>query len=114
MDSLRMGDLKTESYDVVDSYAWVKYFLGSKFGEKVKEFLRTISRIYTPSIVLAESAKKYPKEGVGENIIEERLLFLSEVYMIVEIDSALSLEAARAYIDIVEHAEEHRIRESLV
>ncbi|HIE32764.1 MAG TPA: type II toxin-antitoxin system VapC family toxin [Thermodesulfobacteriaceae bacterium] len=48
---------------VVDSYAWIEYFSGSKAGELVKEYLISASSAYTPSIVLAEIARKYMREG---------------------------------------------------
>ncbi len=105
MNSLRRIDLKTEIYDVVvDSYAWVEYFLGSESGEVVKNYLKNASAIYTPSIVLAELARKYLREGVDIKEIRRRLLFISEVSIIVDIDLELSLEAAISYRVLTEHA----------
>jgi hypothetical protein len=41
---------------ILDSYAWIKYFLGSDFGRIVKEYLES-EEASTPSIVLATSAE---------------------------------------------------------
>ena len=48
---------------VYDSYAWIEYFRGSEKGLKVKELLR--HKGYTPSIVLAEIARKYLRTHRG-------------------------------------------------
>ena len=47
---------------VIDSFAWIEYFLGSKRGEKVKEFIESNKSI-TPTIVIAELSARYSKEG---------------------------------------------------
>ncbi|MDK2383479.1 MAG: PIN domain-containing protein, partial [Candidatus Korarchaeota archaeon] len=49
---------------VVDSYAWIEYFLGSDKGKKVLEELRRAEEVITPSVVLAELAHKYFREGM--------------------------------------------------
>jgi len=48
---------------VLDSYAWIEYFLGSDTGRTVREYLNT-EEVVTPSIVLAEIARKYLRDGV--------------------------------------------------
>ena len=47
---------------VLDSFAWVEYFLGSKRGEKVKVFIEG-NKCITPTIVIAELSAKYSSEG---------------------------------------------------
>ena len=47
---------------VIDSFAWVEYFLGSKKGEKVKGYIES-SNAVTPTIVIAELSAKYSSEG---------------------------------------------------
>ena len=54
--------MNSMSFDCVfDSYAWIEYFMGSKKGEKVKEFVEA-KRGVTPTIVIAELSAKYHKE----------------------------------------------------
>ncbi len=59
---------------VYDTYAWIEYFRGSEKGAVVKRLLES-QEGYTPSIVLAEAARKYRREGFSEDDILKRLLF---------------------------------------
>lgn len=47
---------------VIDTFAWVEYFLGSKRGEKVKELIESDNAI-TPTIVIAELSARYLKQS---------------------------------------------------
>ena len=55
------GIAMDEKY-VIDSFAWIEYFLGTKKGEKAAQFIESRNGI-TPSIVIAELSAKYSKEG---------------------------------------------------
>ena len=46
---------------VLDSFAWVEYFLGSKRGEKVKGFIES-EKCVTPTIVITELSAKYSND----------------------------------------------------
>ena len=46
---------------VLDSFAWVEYFLGSMRGEKVKDFIES-KKCVTPTIVIAELSAKYSND----------------------------------------------------
>ena len=39
---------------VIDSYAWIEYFMGTKAGEKVKAIIENSDEKITPTICLAE------------------------------------------------------------
>ena len=94
---------------VLDSYAWVEYFLGSEAGKIVKEYLN-IEEAVTPSIVLAEIARKYLREQMDEKEIVRRLEFVSANSVIAEIDVDLSVAAAKAYLEILEKAEREKLK----
>ena len=47
---------------VLDSFAWIEYYLGSRRGEKVKSFIES-KKCLTPTIVIAELSAKYSKEN---------------------------------------------------
>jgi len=50
------------SYDyVIDSYAWIEYFRGSKEGAMAKKYIEE-RRSATPTVVLAEISRKLLKE----------------------------------------------------
>jgi predicted nucleic acid-binding protein len=46
---------------VIDSFAWIEYFLGTAAGHKAKGFIESGKGI-TPTIVIAELAEKYRRE----------------------------------------------------
>jgi len=72
---------------VFDSYAWIEFFTGSKLGEKVKEFIENGEEIVTPTIVLAEIANKYYREGLSKEIVVNRISVIKEVSFVREIDN---------------------------
>lgn len=94
---------------VLDSYAWIEYFLGSETGETVREHLKTEEAI-TPSIVLAEVARKYLKQQVKESEVLRRLIFISANSTIAEINIDLGLCAARAYFELLEKTRTEKLK----
>jgi predicted nucleic acid-binding protein len=89
---------------VVDTYAWIEIFIGSKNGEKAKEILQKSDEIYTPDIVIAEIARKYLREGVKEQTIFERLTAIEETSDIIPIDKNIAVESAKCYLELLEKA----------
>jgi len=88
---------------VSDTYAWIEYFLGSDSGRIVKDYVDA-GEMVTPSIVLAEVARKYLCEGVKEKDVIRRLSFIEFNSTVKEIDSELSIAAARAYLELLDRA----------
>ncbi|MEM2930757.1 MAG: type II toxin-antitoxin system VapC family toxin [Thermoproteota archaeon] len=88
---------------VTDSYAWIEYFLGSNSGKTLKDYIDT-EELVTPSIVLAEVARKYLREGMGEEDVVKRLDFIVASSIVKEIDAELSVMAAKAYLELSEKA----------
>nr|WP_278465387.1 PIN domain-containing protein [Sulfolobus islandicus] len=89
---------------VMDSYAWIEFFLGSDKGKKVFEILSSADEILTPDLVLAEIGRKYIREGIDEKAVIERLKFMEENSVILCINSELSVEGAMAYIELLSKA----------
>ena len=96
---------------VIDTYAWIEFFIGSKKGEMVKEYLLGENEVYTPSIVLAEIARKYLRENVTEKIVKKRLELIAKISIIIDIDEKLSLETGKAYLELVKHAKNTGLRQ---
>jgi len=94
---------------VFDSYAWIEYFLGSDKGRTVREYLNT-EEVVTPSIVLAEIARKYLRDGMEQEDVVKRLNFISANSTIIEIDVELSLAAAKAYLTLSEKTKVEQLR----
>ena len=93
---------------VYDTYAWIEYFRGSSKGEKIKELLSTGG--YTPSIVLAEIARKYVREGIEIFEVEKRLLFIELKTAIIDVDSRLAIKAAELFLKLYEHSAKNKLR----
>lgn len=46
---------------IIDSYAWIEYFRGSKMGEKVRLYIEEEYSV-TPTVVITELSRKLLKE----------------------------------------------------
>jgi predicted nucleic acid-binding protein len=102
----RIGD----SYlPVYDTYAWVEYFRGSEKGAIVKKLLDSQGG-YTPSIVLAELARKYRREGFSVDDILKRLLFIESKTEIIIIDIDISLKASEVYLELLNISKRLKLR----
>ena len=87
---------------VVDSYAWIELFIGSRKGSKAREILTEANEVYTPDFVLAEIARKYFREGADQQTILERLRKISESSDVTPISVESALESAKCYFELKE------------
>jgi len=94
---------------VLDSYAWIEYFLGSEAGGVVRGYLSAEETV-TPSIVLAEIARKYLRERMEEKDVLRRLVFISANSTIAGINANLSVAAAKAYLELLEKTKREKLR----
>jgi len=94
---------------VFDSYAWIEYFLGSDSGKIVKNYV-DVEEAVTPSIVLAEVARKYLRESIKEEDVFKRLNFIVANSTVTEIDVELSVAAAKAYLELFEKAKVDKLK----
>jgi predicted nucleic acid-binding protein len=94
---------------VIDTYAWIEFFIGSEKGCRVKELLENADEIYTPGIVLAEIARKYIREGADEKTVEARLQAVASASNIAHLDVVASLEAAKCYSELASTAKKARL-----
>ncbi len=109
--SPRLTAVRTENTRiVVDTYAWIEYFRGTRKGEIVKRHLLTAENIYTPSIVLAETARKYIREKTPESNVRQRLNIITEISTITNIDPELAIESGKAYLELLENARRQKLR----
>jgi len=89
---------------VIDAYAWVEIFIGSKKGDKARENLTEADETYTPDVVMAEIARKYFREGAEEHIVLERLKTIEETSDLAPIDKNVALESAKCYMELSKKA----------
>lgn len=83
---------------IIDSYAWIEYFMGTKAGEKARTIIESLDEKFTPTICLAEVYAKTIKVGGGE-MAEKQRVFIKQSSIILPLDEKLAIEAAK--IDVV-------------
>ena len=81
---------------VIDTYAWVEYFSGSRKGRTAKEYIEN-GKSATPSIVVMELTKWFLKEiEAGRRRLEELNLalgFVRAASLLIDLDEALARKA---------------------
>jgi len=95
---------------VFDSYAWIEFFLGSEKGAKVKELIEGDEDIITPTIVLAEIANKYYREGEQEKIVMERISIIRDASTVRYIDDAILRKLQEAREVLIENKKRLKLR----
>jgi len=95
---------------VIDSFAWVEIFIGSKKGEAARDVIQEAEEAYTPDIVLAEIARKYKREGADVQTISERLMVIEEISEVVPVDREIAVESADCYMLLAEKARREKLR----
>ncbi|MGQ9543534.1 MAG: PIN domain-containing protein [Candidatus Bathyarchaeia archaeon] len=94
---------------ILDSYAWIEYFLGSESGRVVKNYI-DVEEAVTSSIILTEVARKYLLEGTKEEDVVKRLNFIVANSNIMEINVEASVAAAKAYLELSEKAKIDKLK----
>jgi predicted nucleic acid-binding protein len=80
---------------IMDSYAWLEYFMGTEAGRKVKQIVDTeMDEKLTPSICLAETYAKILKTE-DEEKAELRRTFIKSRSALIPLDEDLAVEAAK-------------------
>ena len=94
---------------VVDSWAWIELFKASSAGRSAKQSIEEADDVFTPAIVLAELARKYVREGEDIVAIRRWLSSVTESTQVVEIDTKLAEESAKASLELTRKAKEERL-----
>jgi predicted nucleic acid-binding protein len=81
---------------VIDSYAWIEYFRGSKAGETVRDIIEKADTA-TPTIVLAELSDKYLREKLD---FQEDLFFIKSKSHILPLDEETALAAGEINVSM--------------
>jgi predicted nucleic acid-binding protein len=79
------------SKHIIDSYAWIEYFRGSKAGEVAREYIECGGAM-TPTIVLAELSDKYRRQMQE---LEEDLFFIKSKSHIIPLSEEIAVDAGR-------------------
>ena len=81
---------------LVDSFAWIEYFMGTEKGKEVKEVVESDVQLYTSPIVIAEI---YSKSLRTDGKSEERRLFIVKRCAVIPIDEEIAVEAAKIHVE---------------
>jgi len=91
---------------VIDSFAWLEYFMGSPRGKAVKEIIdSSADEKFTPAICVAEVYAKSLKNE-GEAMAETRRNFMRDRGAVASLDEGRAVEAAK--IDVAKKREVYR------
>jgi predicted nucleic acid-binding protein len=79
---------------LLDSFAWMEYFMGTPKGEKVKRSVDDDIQLYTSPIVIAEL---YSKSLRTDGNAQERTDFIMKRCAVVTLDEKIAIEAAKIH-----------------
>lgn len=79
---------------VIDSYAWLEYFMGTETGEKVKPIIEGQEEKITPTICLAEIYAKTLRVE-NQELAEKQRTFIKEKSALAPLDELIALESAK-------------------
>ena len=81
---------------LLDSFAWMEYFMGTQEGEKVRRFVDDDMQLYTSPIVIAEI---YSKSLRTDGNAEERKDFIIKRCALIVLDEIIAVEAAKIHAE---------------
>jgi len=99
---------------IIDSYAWLEYFMGGQTGRKVKEIIdNEADEKLTPSICLAEMYAKILKTEDKEKA-ELRRAFIKSRSALIPLDEDLAVEAAKTDVAMKKKVQNWGLADSIV
>jgi predicted nucleic acid-binding protein len=78
---------------VIDSYAWIEYFMGTRMGETVKSLIENSEEKFTPTICLAEVYSKTLKVE-NQEFAEKQKAYIKEKSALMFLET-IAVESAR-------------------
>jgi len=99
---------------LVDSFAWMEYFMGSERGKKVKRILEdSAAECLVSAINLAEIyAKSMRVDGMDR--AEERRAFIQSRCAVVDVNDRLAIEAAKIDVEMKKRVKGWGLADSIV
>ena len=99
---------------IIDSYAWLEYFMGTEAGRKVKVIIDSeANEKLTPSICLAEIYAKILRTE-DEKKAELRRAFIKSRSALVTLTEELAVEAAKIDVDMKKKVQGWGLADSIV
>ncbi|MDW7727926.1 MAG: PIN domain-containing protein [Candidatus Methanoperedens sp.] len=81
---------------LLDSFAWMEYFMGTKKGERVRKLVDDDAQLYTSPIVIAEI---YSKSMRTDGNAKVRTDFIIYRCASIPIDNMIAIEAAKIHAE---------------
>ena len=98
---------------VIDSYAWLAYFMGTTEGEKAKSIIESQEEKITPTICLAEVYAKTLKVE-GKELAEKQRTFIKERSALAPLDEPVAVEAAKTQVKMKKEIDGWGLADSVV
>lgn len=98
---------------VIDSYAWIEYFMGTKAGVKVKPIIEGLEEKITPTICLAEVYAKTTKVE-SEELAEKQRTFIKERSALTSLDETTAVESAKMDVTMKQKIKGWGLADSIV
>ena len=98
---------------VVDSYAWIEYFMGTRMGETVKSLIENSEEKFTPTICLAEVYGKTLKVE-SQELAKKQRAYIKEKSALVFLDETIAVESARLNVKMRKEIDGWGLADSIV
>jgi predicted nucleic acid-binding protein len=98
---------------VIDSYAWIEYFIGSRIGETVKSLIENSEEKITPTICLAEVYAKTLKVE-NQELAEKQKTFIKEKSALALLDESIAVESAKLNVRMKKEIDGWGLADSIV
>jgi predicted nucleic acid-binding protein len=98
---------------VIDSYAWIAYFMGTEAGEKAKPIIEGTEEKITPTICLAEVYAKTLKVE-SQELAEKQRLFIKEKSALAPLDELTAVESAKIQAKMKKEIADWGLADSIV
>jgi predicted nucleic acid-binding protein len=98
---------------VIDSYAWIEYFMGTEAGKKAKPIIESSEEKITPTICLAEVYAKTLKVESKE-LAEKQRAYIKEKSAIAALDELIAVESAKVQAKMKKEIEGWELADSIV
>ncbi len=96
---------------MLDSFAWMEYFMGTEKGEKVREIVESDTILYASPVILAEIYSKSQRvDGSGK----ERVGFILNRCVVVELDDEIGVEAGRIHAEMKSRVRDFGMIDALI
>lgn len=98
---------------VIDSYAWIEYFMGTKAGECAKEVIESSAEKMTPTICLSEVYGKTLRVE-NQELAEKQRSFIKEKSALTLLDEPIAIEAAKVQTRLKKEIDGWGLADSIV